>query len=64
LVHKQVTLERLRLREALRKVTDEYPDDMDLRIRVVLDLEVAPGEVYLMAKLLKIPPPDAYLSGI
>jgi branched-chain amino acid aminotransferase len=37
---------------------------MDLRIRVVLDLEVAPGEIYLMVELLKTPPTDAYDSGV
>ena len=64
LAHKPVTLERLRLREVLRNVIDEYPGDMDLRIRVVLDLEVAPGEIYLMVELLKTPPPGAYHSGV
>jgi len=64
LAHKPVTLERLRLREVLRNVIDEYPGDMDLRIRVVLDLEVALGEIYLMVELLKTPPPGAYHSGV
>jgi len=64
LAHKPVTLERLRLREALRNVIDEYPGKKDLRIRVVLDLEVALGEIYLMVELLKTPPPDAYDSGV
>jgi hypothetical protein len=45
-------------------VIDEYAGKKDLRIRVVLDLEVALGEIYLMVMLLKIPPPDAYLSGV
>jgi branched-chain amino acid aminotransferase len=64
LAHKPVTLERLRLREALCNVIDEYPGIKDLRIRVVLDLEVALGEIYLMVELLKTPPPDAYDSGV
>ena len=64
LAQKPVTLEQLRLREALRNVIDEYPGDMDLRIRMVLDLEVAPGEIYLMVEQLKTPPPDAYHSGV
>ena len=64
LAHKPVALERLRLREALRNVIDEYPGDMDLRIRVVLDLEDFVGNVYLMAEILKTPPPDAYHSGM
>ncbi len=64
LAHKPVTLERLRLREALRNVIDEYPGKMDLRIRVVLDLEDFVGEIYIMAEILKTPPPDAYHSGV
>jgi branched-chain amino acid aminotransferase len=64
LAQKPVTLERLRLREALRNVIDEYPRDMDLRIRVVLDLEDFEGEIYIMAEILKIPPPEAYRSGV
>ncbi|MFC2055536.1 aminotransferase class IV [Chloroflexota bacterium] len=64
LTHKPVTLEQLRLREALRNVIDEYPGDMDLRIRVVLDLEVALGVIYLMVERLKTPPPGAYHSGV
>ncbi|MGB2909290.1 MAG: aminotransferase class IV, partial [Anaerolineales bacterium] len=64
LAHKPVTLERFRLREALRNAIDEYPGDMDLRIRMVLDLEVAPGEIYLMVEQLKTPPPGAYHSGV
>ena len=64
LEQKPVTLEQLRLREALRNVIDEYPGDMDLRIRMVLDLEVAPGEIYLMVEQLKTPPPGAYHSGV
>jgi len=64
LAHKPVTLERLRLRDALRNVIDEYPGKKDLRIRMVLDLEFALGEIYLMLELLKTPPPDAYHSGV
>jgi len=64
LANKSVTLERLRLREALRNVIDEYPGKKDLRIRVVLDLEFALGEIYLMIELLKTLPPDAYDAGV
>jgi branched-chain amino acid aminotransferase len=64
LAHKPVALERLRLQEALRNVIDEYPGDMDLRIRVVLDLEDFVGEIYIMAELLKTPPSGAYHSGV
>lgn len=64
LAHKPVVLERLSLREALRNVIDEYPGKKDLRIRVVLDLEVALGEIYLMAELLKTPPHGAYRRGV
>ncbi len=64
LAHKPVALVRLRLREALRNVIDEYPGDMDLRIRVVLDLEDFIGEIYIMAEILKTPPPEAYCSGV
>ena len=64
LAQKPVTLDRFRLREALRNAIDEYPGDMDLRIRMVLDLEVAPGEIYLMVEQLKTPPPGAYHSGV
>jgi len=62
--HKQGTLERHRLWEALRNVIDEYPGDMYLRIRMVLDLEDFVGEIYIMAEILKTPPPDAYHSRV
>jgi branched-chain amino acid aminotransferase len=64
LAHKPIKLKRLRLREALRNVIDEYPGDMDLRIRVVLDLEDFVGEIYIMAEILKTPPQGAYHSGV
>jgi len=64
LAHKPVSLERFGLREALRIVIDEYPGDIDLRIRIVLDLEVALGEIYIMTESLKTPPPEAYHSGV
>ena len=64
LAHKPVSLERLRLREALRIVIDEYPGKEDLRIRVVLDLEDFVGDIYIMAEILKTPQPEAYRSGV
>jgi branched-chain amino acid aminotransferase len=64
LAHKPVSLERLRLREALRNVIDEYPGEMDLRIRVVLDLEDFVGDIYIMAEILETPQPEAYRSGV
>jgi branched-chain amino acid aminotransferase len=64
LAQKPVTLEQLRLRDAVRNVIDEYPAKEDLRIRVVLDLEDFVGEIYIMAEILKTPPPEAYHSGV
>ena len=64
LAQKPVALEGLRLRETLRNVIDEYPGDLDLRIRVVLDLEDFVGEIYIIAEILKTPPPGAYHSGV
>jgi branched-chain amino acid aminotransferase len=64
LAHKPVALGRTSLQEALLNVIDEYPGDMDLRIRVVLDLEDSVGNIYIMAEILKTPPPGAYHSGV
>ena len=57
-------LDQNALRHAIRLVLETYPTDQELRLRVVLDLEDCPGEVYLMAEILITPPPEAYRKGV
>ena len=58
------------LRSALRKAIRSYreQDDsalkLDLRLRLTLDLEKAPGDAYIAVERLTIPPPEAYQAGV
>ncbi len=64
LVGTDIQLERERLRQVLRRVMREYPPGQDLRLRLTLDLEVQPGDVYITAEILPIPSPTAYREGV
>ena len=59
-----MALERTSLWDALRNVIDIFPGDMDLCIRMVLDLEDFVGNIYIMAEILNAPQPEAYHSGV
>jgi branched-chain amino acid aminotransferase len=48
----------------LRLIVEQYPQNLELRIRIVLDLFEKPGEIYIMAEILKTPLPEAYRSGV
>jgi branched-subunit amino acid aminotransferase/4-amino-4-deoxychorismate lyase len=51
-------------RTALRQLFGSKPRSLDLRVRLVLDLEEHPGDLYLAALPLVKPPPEAYKSGV
>ena len=57
------------VRQALRWVVAVFPGQVagaqgDLRLRLTLDLEQAPGTLYISAEPLLIPPPEAYTAGV
>jgi branched-chain amino acid aminotransferase len=60
----QIELDRVRLRQALRQLIGHNSPGGDCRIRVVLDLEAAPGDLYLVREPLKVPHPEAYQTGV
>ena len=51
------------LRMALRKLLKDSPKGRDVRIRLTLDLEHVPGELYITLEPLIVPPPQAYHEG-
>ena len=52
------------IRAYIREVLDKYPEEQDLRIRIVIDLNQKPGEIYLMSEYLRIPSEDDYRNGV
>ncbi len=64
LAGKPVALDTARLRSALRQVVQHTSAGQNLRLRLTLDLEVAPGTVYISAEALHTPPPEAYCQGV
>jgi len=54
----------LDIRPYICEILDHYPDEQDLRIRIVIDLHQNPGETYLMSEPLKTPSEKDYRDGI
>jgi branched-chain amino acid aminotransferase len=62
---------RFALRCAIAQAREQFqlppaatnPGD-DLRLRLTLDLESNPGDLYLAIEPLEVPPPEAYLEGV
>ena len=52
------------IRSYIRDIIEQYPDDQELRIRIVLDLSEKPGEIYLMSEPLKTPSESDYRDGV
>ena len=50
--------------EYVRWILNEYPQDLNLRIRIVIDLSENPGDMYLMSEELRIPSEKAYQEGV
>jgi len=59
-----VRLDERSLRMALRGLLIGCPKGQDMRIRITLDLERAPGDIYLSVEPLFVPPPQAYQQGV
>jgi branched-chain amino acid aminotransferase len=67
-------LDEARLREALRVailqtrrkfgIKSASGKQVDLRLRVTLDLESQPGDLYIAIEPLEVPPPGAYHEGV
>ena len=75
LAGKPIQLDELGLRSALRSAIAQAREQFqqvpvaarpadDLRLRLTLDLEANPGDVYLAVEPLDVPPPGAYLEGV
>lgn len=54
----------LNIRPNIREILGQYPDETDLRIRIVIDLHQNPGEIYLMSEALKTPSEKDYRDGV
>ena len=52
------------LRMALRRLLAYWPEDQEVRIRLTLDLERTPGDVYIICEPLVVPSPQAYEEGV
>ncbi len=59
-----VQLPRAELRQALRQLIAQGLQTGNFRIRIVLDLESTPGDLYLARSPLHLPTPKAYLHGV
>jgi branched-chain amino acid aminotransferase len=57
-------LDAERLRAALRRGLSEIPDEQEVRPRLTLDLEQAPGAIYIAAEGLQSPTPSDYSTGV
>ena len=57
-----ISLDRMQLRAALRQIASQSTGD--LRLRIVLDLSLQPGTLYIAAQALVTPPPEAYRQGV
>jgi branched-chain amino acid aminotransferase len=75
LAGKPIQLDEARLRGALRSAIPQARQQFqktlstasraaDLRLRLTLDLESNPGDVYIAIEPLEIPPPGAYRDGV
>jgi branched-chain amino acid aminotransferase len=64
LAGKPEVLNRKVLRQALRMVIDQYEEDQELRLRLVLDLSENPGQVAIAASPLFLPSAGEYASGV
>lgn len=58
------TLDEQALRLALRSLLAGWPEDQEARLRLTLDLERSPGDLYLAIEPLVTPPPQAYQQGV
>lgn len=52
------------LRQALRRLLADWPADQEARLRLTLDLEQTPGEIYISLEPLVTPLPQAYQQGV
>lgn len=52
------------LRQALRRLLASWPPEQEKRLRLTLDLEQAPGELYISLEPLVTPSPQAYQQGV
>jgi branched-chain amino acid aminotransferase len=59
-----VRLEHAPLRKALANGIEIFPAEGELRMRLILDLEQIPGDLYLSVETLAVPPDAAYLHGV
>jgi branched-chain amino acid aminotransferase len=63
LAQKPVRIDRLYLRQNLRTAIDEVSNG-ELRVRITLELEEHPGDIYIAIEPLLIPTQEAYRNGV
>ena len=59
-----LNVDREMLRQALRKVITAYPASLELRLRLLIDLEAETGAIYLSAEPLHALVLEAYRDGV
>ena len=64
LAGQQHHLDQWALRGTLRRLIKDKPKGKDVRIRLTLDLEHVPGELYIIVEPLVVPPRQAYEEGV
>jgi branched-chain amino acid aminotransferase len=63
LAQKPIRIDKPNLLSNLRAAMDEVSNG-DLRVRITLDLEEHPGDIYIAVEPLLTPPPKAYRNGV
>lgn len=59
-----LVLDHRNLRAMLRQVAESYPVDLELRLRVLIDLQSEPGAIYILAEHLRLPSAEEYCAGV
>jgi branched-chain amino acid aminotransferase len=52
------------IRPYIGEILAQYTEEQDLRVRIVIDLNQNPGEIYLMSEQLRIPSEIEYRNGV
>jgi branched-chain amino acid aminotransferase len=63
LLGRSIDLQQTTLRQALRQAIEEYSSE-DVRVRLTVDLELHPGDVYIVLEPLKLPTLSDYQNGV
>jgi len=64
LAGKPLSIDQNLIRMYLRQIVDQFPKNLELRIRIVLDLFEKPWEIYFMSEHLRTPGREEYQNGV